>query len=146
MALQYKENYKNLVGKPNIVGRDVLDFVGTPIYLVAATTSATNRAGNSIESCARDGVLNYIKADVGAVLPSGQVNVAVLKNLATIASGSFTTSSLRFKEWVFGTDQNFAGVTVASGDQIEVRYSVPSLVNAARPLLVKVGLTYVETL
>lgn len=146
MGKQHHDNYKNLVGKPNIIGREVLDFVGTPIYLQAATTSATNRAANAVESCARDGVLNFVKADIGSVLPSGQVNVAVLKNLVTVASGSFTTSSAKFKDWVFGSDQTYDGVTVASGDSIEVRYSVPSLVNAPRPLIVKVGLTYIESL
>ena len=144
MGKQHRDNKKNLLGKPNVVGLDVFTWAATGIFGVVGTTSLTDRGGNSLNSCIRGGTLEFLKADLGTVLASGQMTVQVLKNSTPIATGTFTTTSPAFAEWVFGTDQNFAGVTVASGDTLSARYAVQTSLNASRGITVTAGVKDTE--
>jgi hypothetical protein len=146
MGLEFQENYDRLSGKTNILGHDVLMFKQSTASGIVGATSMATVAGNTRVTLPRGGVMQYVTSDVGRQLLGGQLNLQVKKNGSIVASGSHTTSNGALREWVFGHNQNFAKHTVASGDYIEVDYSVDTALVYGEHAgqLVKVGILYLE--
>ncbi len=143
MGNEYKQNYKNLVGRPNIIGRDVWDVGVTLAAAPAAAVALSDRLGGESYELAVAARLDGVTIQATGVLGLGRIGVEVQLNGAVIASGSL---------YAGGPDSVYIplsvtalqDVAIASGEALTVNASVELSLDTGQALRTALNLTLLE--
>lgn len=152
MSREYKKRIKEQYGRPVVLGTDVLNVSAVQISGVAPTVllaAGINASGVNGFVMPKPGFVDFIVANVSPPLAAnGVLNVALSKNGVVVASGSMNSAQPSRFEAFFSAKYG-SEVSMASGDVLQVSYSVPTALSGAgstqqgyRALNARVGLEY----
>lgn len=130
MGSAYKKNMKNLQGKQDITGSDVLAVgatVGPDVASASGTLDAFSVGTYTLTRAAR---LEGLVADLAADIAAGEIELDLLVNGSSAGTTSITARSA---ELVLAKENN-AEVNLAAGDTIQVTYEVTDALSASQSL------------
>lgn len=140
MGSAYKKNMKNLQGKQDITGRDVLSVGASVGPDVASASGALDAFSIGTYTLTRAARLEGLVADLGADISSGQIDIDLQVNSVSVGTASITERSA---DLVLSKEDN-QEVDLAAGDTVEVLYQVTSALAGTQLLSVRVHLAMLE--
>lgn len=144
MGTEYKRNYKNLVGRPDIIGRDVWEVGVTPIQAAAWDTGMTDRFGSLRYEAGADARLEGVHMALSSgSLTLGRVGVQVALDGVVVASGNLHSGGPGAK-YIALKKVTLEDVPVSSGSVLTVSYAVEQSLDTAQGLRASLSLTTLE--
>jgi len=144
MGLEYRRNYKNLVGKPDIIGRDVIDLGVTGLQATVGATSLADRLGATRFELGADARLEGVHLALSSgALTLGRVGVELLVDGAVVASGALYAGGPG-AEHVTLAKGALMDVPVASGSVLTAQYAVEQSLDTVQALRASVSLALLE--
>ena len=144
MGSAYKKNTKNIYGRPDITGKDVIEFGAGGLSSTVGTTNLLSAFGANNFASLRDGRLDYTTFQLAASgLGGGSIGIQVLVNSTVISSGNLIPGGSKNIDFVFEKENN-AEIPFKKGDLVSAEYAIPSALGASHVLTARLGLTYLE--
>jgi len=144
MGTKYKRNYKNFVGHPDIIGRDVVDLGVTGLQAIAANTALADR--NSVtrfELGADARIEGFHLALSSGALTLGRVGVEIQLDGAVVASGNLHSGGPGAK-YITLAKGILADVPATSGQVLTANYAVEQPLDTVQSLRVSLNLALLE--
>ncbi len=141
MGSAWKKNMKNLQGKQDVTGHDVL-HVGVA-NIATGTGGAITTAdtfGIIIHTVTRNARLEGCVADVNPVLSSGELELDLLVNGVSVGSVVVTNAGAQ----ILLDKENGNEVQLVAGDSIQLTYQVLVTLSAITDLGVRIHLALLE--
>ena len=145
MGSAYKKNMKNLLGKQDITGTDVLT-VGTGVVLGAiAATLLPDPYGVSVFTMPRAARLEGLVANLNGTALTGaeRVGIELWAGGAVVGSGTLTATDPSVVSIILDKE-NGNEVKLATGDTVFVNHAADLVLSSAQTLSVRVHLAMLE--
>ena len=144
MGVEYRRNYKNLVGKPDIVGHDVVDLGVTGLQAAVGPTALTDRLGASRLELGSDARLEGVSLALSSgALTLGRVGVEVHLDGAPVASGALYAGGPGAK-FLKLDKQTLSDIPCASGQVLTVNYAVEQSLDTVQALRASLSIALLE--
>jgi len=143
MGTEYKRNYKNFVGRPDLIGHDVLELGATLTQAPVGATALTDRQGTASYLAGSDARLEGVMVQASGAIGLGRVGVEVLLDGAVVATGNLYAGGPQSKYFALkkGLLQD---VPVASGQALTANYSVEQSLDTGQALRASLNLALLE--
>lgn len=144
MGTEYRRNYKNLLGKPDIIGRDVVNLGATGLQATTGATPLTDRLGSTRFELGADARLEgaHLALSSGA-LTLGRVGVELLVDGTVVASGALYAGGPGADHMTLAKGA-LADVPIASGSVLTAQYAVEQSFDTVQALRASVSLALLE--
>jgi hypothetical protein len=143
MGNEYRQNYKNLVGRPNIIGRDVWEVTGSVGLAIAAGVPLTDSLGGGSYVAGADARLDGVMIQATGVLGLGRIGVDVKLDGLTVASGHLYAGGPA-AQYIPLSVSSLEDVPVASGQTLTANVSVEQGLDAGQAVRAALSITLLE--
>ena len=144
MGTEYRRNYKNMLGKPDILGRDVLDLGAASLQAIGTPTSMTDWMGTVRQEIGVDARLEGVTLALSSgAMTLGRVGVEVMLDGAPVASGSLYAGGPS-ADMIKLAKGAFADVPVASEQVLTVNVHVIESMDTVQSLRASLSLALLE--
>ena len=145
MGSAYRKNMKNLQGKQDITGVEVLT-VGTGVVSDAlAATLLPDPFGVSVFTMPRQARLDGLVANInGATLTSGNIGIQLTAGGAVVGSGNLNAANPSVLQ-ILLDKENSNEISLVADDTVFVNLGVDATLSSAQTLSVRIHLTMLET-
>lgn len=144
MGRAWRKNQKNILGKPDIVGRDVFEFTGSVSQAPAAETALTGPLGESEYytgvTARLEGAVVHATGDVNI----GRIGVSIKRSGATLASGTLYAGGTNRNLYLELPKEEDQAVAIASGDALTALVSVEQTLDAGNAIRAALSLALLE--
>jgi len=141
MGSAYKKNMKNLQGKEDITGTEVLHLGVSNVQTgVAGASGVLDTFGVGTHTLTRRGRLDGVVVDVSPALSAGELEVVLLVNAASVGAASVTGASAQ----LLLDKENSNEVKLVAGDTISATYQAKSTLSDITNVSVRVHLVLLE--
>lgn len=145
MGTEYRRNIKNLYGRPDIVGQDVVDLGASAIQAPVGSTALTDRLGGTQYVLGSDARLEGAHVSVGSGnLTLGRIGIEVLLAGTVVASGNLYAGGPAGGKYLVLPKESLLDVPVVSGQALTANYSVEQSLDTAQSLRVSLSLVLLE--
>lgn len=142
MGTEYKRNWKNLVGRPDILGRDVWELTATALQAPSAVTALTDRAASTQYIAAASCRLEGAHVACSGTLGLGRIGVELLVQGLVVASGALLPGeSSKHISLPKGALQD---IPVASGEVVTANYVVEQVLDTVQAVRVALSIVHLE--
>ena len=144
MGTEYKRNWKNLVGRPDIVGHDVVDLGVTGLQAAIVPTPLADRLGSTRHELGSDARLEGVSLALSSgALTLGRVGVEVMLDGAPVASGALYAGGPGAK-FIKLDKQTLSDIPCASGQVLTVNYTVEESFDTVQALRASLSIALLE--
>lgn len=143
MGTPYRRNYKNLVGKPDIIGRDVWEVGGSVAQPIAAGAPLTDRLGGTSYVAGADIRLEGVMVQATGTIGLGRLGVEVLLDGSVVASGNLYAGGPTGK-YIALTKETLEDVPVASGQTLTANIAVEKSLDTGQAVRAALSLAILE--
>ena len=145
MSTAYRRNIKNQYGRPDIIGRDVIDFGASVGPGIVWTTALTDRLGGTRYVAGTDCRLEGAHVSVGSGnLTLGRIGIQVLLDGTAVASGNLHVGGPTGGVYLPLPKETLQDVPVVSGQVLTANYAVEASLDTQQSLRVTLSLALLE--
>jgi shikimate 5-dehydrogenase len=141
MGSAYKKNMKNVLGKEDITGTEVLHVGAANVAVtIAAAVDAADAFGVATHTLTRRARLDGLMVDVSPALSSGELEIDLLVNAVSVGTATVTGSSAQ----LLLDKENGNEVKLVAGDTVKATLEVVDTLSAITDVSVRVHLVLLE--
>lgn len=145
MGIAYRKNLKNQYGRPDIIGREVVELGASSVQAPVGATALTDRLGASRWAAGANARLEGAHVSLGSGdLTLGRVGVEVLLDSTVVATGNLYAGGPDGAKYITLSKEKQEEVAVASGAVLTANYSVEQSLDTVQTLRVSLSLALLE--
>lgn len=147
MGVEYKQNFKRLQGRPNVVGQDVFEFSGTIPDASGTANLYVDQRDITTHRCVASGEMAFAAFQMEEALNAGAAVIPIIRKNGSVVASGLITAGQQYYQWLFRDGVGKPTVTVAQNDTIGVTFQVGGTVlnsngDSNADCHARVGVTY----